>query len=499
MAIKYYLGGPGAGKSVFAMKEDIIESFFVGRKVYTNINGVEERLLNTSVYLQKYHKKHKTTRINEIKATLKEIYEEIKNLEDEEQDILDEKLTEAQSKLDLIEFLENADYTVEYLKSKLVFLKNENEEFTSITDRVINGEVVQVLMNFLDEDGELKEEYRNAIFVIDEGKKFFSKDMVKKFPEKMMYNYQIFIGEHRHFGFDIIFIDQEFWKIIDDLIKYRVQTVYSLEDTNRVGIKGGYYCRIYSLSDPSQSTYSKAFIYSRTMRGKYDVAIFKCYRSVRAGANSRNSFDKKVLPFYNNIKFIAGGFILSIVIVVMAFTGVLSSVSGDPSKKVSSSKKPNNLNNVQKIPDSKRSNTDTKPVELVEKIDYYSRTKHPIFELIKKNYGYCNGYISNGDFDFNYKTKFNSVSKKYSKSFSKKYLNSDDYAIYTDQVHYLVVRDSNDEILFETDTQQLAEYYHLEIQILDECYYRIKFGSETLTIYPFNPPADDKAVSASIL
>lgn len=485
MAIKYYLGGPGVGKSLFAMREDIIESFFTGRKIITNINGIAERIENTSVYLKGYHKKHKNKKIKEIQAEIKEIEKEKRSLTVLEQDIIDEKEREIETKLNLISFLNDPDYSTDSLLEKLIFVENENNEFQNIDERILNGGVISIVKDFLDENGDIKPEYQDAIIIIDEAKKFFSRDMVKKFDQQLTYNYNIFIGEHRHFGFDIVFIDQEFWKTIDELIKFRVQTCYSLHDSQLVGIKDGYFATIYTLVDPAQSTFAKAFVKAKTINGRYDKDLFKCYRSVRAGSRNKNYFDKKTVPFFKNIKNIIIMFIILISVMVAAgfwvkekVFSVRSKVAPVPQVSKVETIKPSNQSNSNIV----KKTVSTEP----EKIDYYSSSKHPVFELIRNNNGYCNGSYSTNDYSFNYEEKFNAFTKKYKKVFKEVFL-SDDYSKKTNQIHLLKVVDDAGKILFLSDTKKLAEYYHLDIQIIDNCYYKIKHVDKVLTIYPFEP------------
>ncbi len=490
MAIKFYIGGPGTGKSLFSMEKDIIPAFFTGRHIFTNINGIDERIENTSIYLKKYHKKNKKAKIKELNKDNVYLQKEILKCDEIEVDTIEENLFYIESNKRLMSFIENPDYSADSLKSKFTFMNNEDKSRESATDKTLYGDVIQVLNKVIDDDMEWNREYMDSIFVFDESKKFFSPDIVKKFDDKLMAKYTKFIGEHRHNGFDITFIDQEFWKSTHDLIRTRTQTLYSLHDSANIGIANGFFASVYVLLDSAMSTFEKAFKNVKTINGRYNKELFKCYRSVQKGARSRNSFDKSTVPFFSNVKNVIG---VLVVVICLFLILVYKAMSGfGPDKTVSKVSVPKN--NIKtsvpnKIGSSDNKKNVSKPKTNNIIIDY---SKHPVFELIKNNKIYCNGYLSDDNFDFNYRDMYDSYSKKTKKSLKNEFLGKN-YSDRTSQMHYLTVVDDKDEILFVSDTKRLAEYYHFEVNIIDNCFYKIKYKNELVTVYPFEPISDDVA------
>lgn len=491
MAINFYVGGPGAGKSVFAMKKDIIEGFFEGRKICSNINGIPERLKNTSVYLKNYHKKNKKNKIKELNAEINDLYNINKGLTDLEIDVIDENILMIESMHETIKFIDNPDYSVESLNSSFEFLTNEDKTKENTLDKLLNGGVISLLNSVLNDDLEWNIEYKNSLIVIDESKKFFAPDIVKKFDEKLLAKFTKFIGEHRHNGLDITFIDQEFWSSSHELIRFRTQAVYSIHSGKNSGIKNGYFAKVYVLTDTTKTTFEKAYTFRKTISGVYDLNLFKCYRSVSVGAKSVNSFDKDTVPFLGDVKNVIGLMVCAIVMLVFLYFYLTDTIFGGD--KENPKNKGVNHSKIVKPSVSKShvANSDIKKASTLapkKEVSYYSQ--HPIFNLIKGNKAYCNGSISDNNFEFNYSDIYDGFSKKTEKRNREEYLNKN-YSESTSQSHYLTVVDNKDEVIFVSNTKELAEYYHLEIKLIDNCYYKIKHEKEILTIYPFDPISDD--------
>lgn len=174
-------------------------------------------------------------------------------------------------------------------------------------------------------------------------------------------------------------------------------------------------------------------------------------------------------------------------------------VRGDPPKPSPQISKVTSVDDIKQktsINNSKKTVQSSQSSNKSEKINYYSESKHPVFELIKKNNGYCNGSFSSDNFDFNYDNKFNAFTKKNEKTLNRKFL-SENYSDNTSQNYLLNVIDETGKTVFISDTKKLAEYYKLEIQLIDKCYFKIKFDKEILTIYPFEPISLDSPSNSS--
>jgi zona occludens toxin (predicted ATPase) len=492
MAINFYVGGPGAGKSVFAMKKDIMVGFFEGRKILSNINGIPERLQNTSVFLKKYHKKNKNIKIKELLAEIEDLIKINKGLTDLEIDILEENILMIEGIERKIAFINSPDYSVDTLKKTYTFLTNEDKSKETTLDKLLNGGVISMLNLILDDDLNWNKDYANSLIVVDESKKFFSPEIVKKFDDKLLAKFTKFIGEHRHNGLDITFIDQEFWSSSHELIRFRTQAVYSIHSGKNTGIKNGYFAKVYVLTDTTKTTFEKAYTFRKTISGQYNLNLFKCYHSVSAGAKSVNSFDKDTVPFLGDIKNVIGLLVIAIVSLFFLIFALTDGVFGGDKKKEKIQIKKTTSSNIVKNNSSIVSNKNPDSKKIVDESFlnklYYS--EHPIFKLIKDNIAYCNGSISDNDFDFNYSDIYNGYTKENEKKDKNEYL-TENYSDVTSQSHYLTVVDDTEKVVFISNTKELAEHYHLEIKLIDNCYYKIKNGNEILTIYPFDPVNND--------
>lgn len=481
--LKFYIGAPGAGKTLYAVANDILPALAEGRYIVTNVAGIKERIDNISRYLTKHHKALSSKRIKEIDLEIDVLQKSINSLTELEIDDADKKRKEIENLLVFKEFLKNPNYSEEYLLSKIIYLNNENEDVEEPFQKILEGDVVKFVQNHKTEDGKTSK-YQNALVVIDEAKKFFSPEVVKKFDDRLKYDYQIFIGEHRHFGFDLIFIDQAFWGTIDKLIRDRTHFVHNFFDSRVFGITGGYYDEVFTNVDSTGTTFSKMFRKTKLNKGKYNKEVFKCYKSQRDGARLVNNFDKKSISWKQNIKVLIPLLILMLVGIFYMGKSVYSDlfvekkidniVNSDSS--VSSKEK---ISSVQKIPPDKK-NTNTESVVVEKNVV----TSNPVFDLIKNNSSYCTGYFSKSNYDYNFITKLNSKTNKISSKENRNiFVDVNNYNSYSLNSFLIEVYDSSNILIISTNTDTLIFDYDISINFIDNCKLQLKYDDYIVNIY----------------
>ena len=486
MAISMVIGAPRQGKSYYCVKKDILESLLEGRPVVTNIYGIKERVVSISKYLTKLHSKTYKKIIKEKKELIKELKSEINSLTDLEFELKEEKEKEISDYESIITYMLNPDYSPENLKEKIHFLKPESDD-SDFEQRYLNSDVINFIRNFLDEESNfknIKSEYNNAVFVIDEAKKYFSKEMVKKFDPDLKQKYNIFIAEHGHFSLKLVFIDQEFWNSIDPLITKRAINLYEVVNGENIGLPNSCNITVNRLTNPQSTTVSSAYTKIYTFHEKYDKDVFNCYRSTRKNSFSKQKINSDAIPFYKTVKFqIIKILVFFIILVFSAYyikTNVFTIKEKDvlevKTKTIKQKEAPNPVVS-NKVVD--------RTIETGLNISS-SNIVNPFFEKLKDSYIYCNASYIYDDFKFNTLSVYDRNNKTFKQTYKEKILNKKNYNNTTKTVMSFVASDKLDSsnIFLETNTKELVYRYNLEIVLIDDCHYKVKFKDQYIYVYP---------------
>lgn len=145
------------------------------------------------------------------------------------------------------------------------------------------------------------EEYRGAVFIIDEAWRYWPSDArVSSFPEHV----RSFFTEHRHFvGSDgrtteIVLVCQSLQQL-SPFIRELVDTTYITSKLDKVGRKGNYRVDIYS--GPQSLTRANYLDLIRQAMGRYKKSVFKYYKSHTKNDTQFTAGTEEIVDKRNNV------------------------------------------------------------------------------------------------------------------------------------------------------------------------------------------------------
>jgi|TARA_Y100001001_G_scaffold54376_1_gene50962 hypothetical protein len=471
--IKYYEGLPGAGKSHGAMINEVLSALYFNRMVITNLNGLKPKYIKR--YLDKYHKKNRKRLKREYERNLKQnLRATIKYFKSDDYEKkghrqLFSERRELRRRLKIVSQL-NFPVTQEEIEKSIFTLNDlpaDPAKYKRNPERY--GETYNV---FKVHD---KMPWKNAVFIIDEVQKFFNKKNVDAMGDDQ-YDFLQWIGEHRHFGYDIIFISQT-RDGIDPAILARIHVLYSYRKQDGIGLDNYYLEEV--LSRVKQSG-AKQFEVAKARQKKYDPDVLKCYDSVRHGAQQRMNVDKKAMIF--NVKTFIGLIVfIGLLVIPTAVYWVYKHVFDNDAISFNASEIYKGKTDVEhettakrvvrdsngNIVENKNGQVSTENVSVENNAkDSVVKIKHPMVKYFSENTVYCPGDLYRVDFPFSEETVYN-----------KENLLQGYHAI-------IEVVSVDNKLLFRSDLNDLITKYHFEIIVIDSCMLKLRYKDIEFDIYP---------------
>lgn len=469
--IKFYEGLPGAGKSHGAMENEILPALYFHRIAVTNLEGLNSKYILR--YLQIYHRKNRKRLQRQFEKELKHNIKFTRKFfksEDYEKDAHREFLEERRDLKHKLSIVRKPKFelTKEDIDKLIFVLRDLPENASEYENPEIMGETFNVFKYHS------KMPWKNAIFVIDETQKFFSTSNIKALKDDAYY-FREWIGEHRHFGYDIIFISQT-RKGIDQSILGRIHVLYSYRKQDGIGLDNYFLeevCSRVSTSGTNQ------FEVAKTQQRKYSDEVLKCYKSVKAGAQKKMNIDKKAMIF--NVKTVVGLIVLiAIIVIPLSVYYVYKNVFDNDNLKFNGIDPQNNSIEIEQEKTAQRVVRDSQGNVVQKNGDIVTETvstdgnsqeqvitvNHPMLNLFTQNSAYCVSSFHKSDFKFSDETLYN----------KKNPLNG-----YYSTIEVVSL---NNEYLFSIDLNELVQKYHFEVKVLDECVFTVRFKDTEFDVYP---------------
>lgn len=451
----------GAGKTYGVVKEFVIPACYIGRKVFTNIRGLNPKYIHK--YLIKFHKKEGKNYIKRLKNEISQVEIDIKHCEDSLE--LIELNKNLDYKKDVLDRLVNFNITVEDIENNINVLDADRGKLDTV-EGYLETETFNFYKRFHDP------EIRNSLYLVDEAQLYFNSTNLKTLKSDVSIFYR-FVSEQRHIGLDFVLITQAY-KNLDSFVVDRLENIIYYKQQANIGLKGSY-LEIYKTRVDSSSYEHKNWEVTSTATKKYDKDVFLCYKSVRAGSNSISTFDPKAL--ITNVKFriiaLLSVFFFILYGVFFVYDSIfnkdydaLMGISRDSNNEVLYNQAPvrvnkpqnnqnTNINKSNFIPSTELNSQDlsiNEPIEEKE-LEPVKDNRSPFFKQIAENYTFCSSsFFYNDDNFMNIEINKNNIDLISNINFI-----IDSYSI----------ESSNH--LFRLNLHDLINYHNFTIKIISNC------------------------------